>query len=216
MKIVISCSGKKNGTNLKYMDNEISFISNPSPLLGSGISHYFRPDDIIPDEKRTWRDYIITQTDRGLLKAYELYKNPIYKALHDKFKTDLYILSAGWGLVNSEFYIPKYDITFSTRGDILSRRTAEDIFNDFNHLKGIDESEKIIFFGGSDYINFFYELTKSLPNRKIIFYKKKDIPQKYPFLKQDLLVKLLKFESRANTNWHYGCAKKFLNNELEL
>ncbi len=216
MKIVISCSNKKNGGNLIYKGNEIFFVSKPNLVSKPEISSYFKPDDIIPNEERTWRDYTNTQNNNELLKAFELYKNPIYKSLYDKFKNDLYILSAGWGIINSEFRIPKYNITFSKRGEDYTHRENGDNFNDFNDIESISPTENIIFFGGSDYLRLFYDITKFLPNKKIIFYKKKDITILNPFLKDNPQIKLIKCETKASTNWHYGCAKRFLNEELTI
>ena len=36
-----------------------------------------------------------------------------------------------------------------------------------------DEKDTLIFFGGKDYVSLFYELTKSMRNKKIIFYNSK-------------------------------------------
>ena len=210
MKIVISCSNSKNGENLIYNRNEITFVSTPN----MDNSFHFRPDDKIPNEQNTWREYVESQDNNKLLQSYKLYKPPIYKSLYKKFKSDLFILSAGWGLINSEFRIPKYNITFSKRGDKQTLRKKDNVFNDFNHLLNINSNEKIVFFGGSDYIKLFFELTQFLPNEKIIFYKKKDIYKGNPFLAIDDSYKLIKFETKASTNWHYGCAKEFLNEQI--
>ncbi|AMC11912.1 hypothetical protein Lupro_11830 [Lutibacter profundi] len=212
MIIVISCSGSKNGKNLMYRGNEIYFVSKPNTENGN----QFRPDDKIPSKQKTWREYVNSQENKDLLESYKLYKPWIYKALYMKYNSDLYILSAGWGIINSEFRIPKYDITFSKRADIISQREKHDIFNDFNHLQNIDPYEKIIFLGGSDYIELFYKLTQDLSNKKIIFYKKKNIHRETSFLKSDKSYKLIKYNTKASTNWHYSCAKELINGNLSV
>ena len=57
-----------------------------------------------------------------------------------------YILSAGWGLINSEFLTPYYDITFSAAADNYKRRRKADTYRDFCMLPE-DVDELIVFFG---------------------------------------------------------------------
>ena len=99
MIIVISCSGSKNGENLIYKNNEIIFVSSPN---GEDKNH-FNPENQIPNENRTWREYVNSQENNDILEAYKLYKNKIYSKLYEKYKSNLFILSAGWGIINSEF-----------------------------------------------------------------------------------------------------------------
>jgi len=212
MKIVISCSGSKNGENLVYNNSEITFVSSPN----EESKNHFNPDNQIPNENRTWREYVNSQENSDLLESYKLYKPSIYNSLYEKYSSDLYILSAGWGIISSEFKIPKYDITFSKKAEKNSQRKKTDIFKDFNHLEKVNANEKIVFLGGADYLKLFYNLTKDLPNEKIIFYKKKNIYSDLPFLKNESLFKLIKYETKASTNWHYGCAKGLLNNTINL
>lgn len=211
MKIVISCSNSKNGNKLLYKNNEISFVSSPS----KESKNYFNPDDKIPNENRTWREYINYQDNYELLKSFELYKPSIYNSLYEKYGNDLYILSAGWGIVNSEFKIPKYDITFSKNAEKRLQRNTNDNYNDFNHLEKIDPSEKIFFLGGLDYLKMFYNLTKDLPNKKIIFYKNAKIYNEFPFLNNDKLISLFQYQTNMRTNWHYKCAKDLMNNNIK-
>ncbi len=74
----------------------------------------------------------------GLLPAWQLYKNKTYQLLADTFgPKNLYIFSAGWGLVRSDFMIPNYDITLSpnaTGPDKYKRRRKDDPYNDFAML----------------------------------------------------------------------------------
>mgnify|MGYP006434823777 CR=1 FL=1 len=211
MKIVISCSNSKNGENLIYNNKEISFVSSPI----EENKNQFNPDDKIPNESRTWRDYVNSQENSNLLESYRLYRPQIYNQLHDEYGSNLYILSAGWGIINSEFKIPKYNITFSNTADNVSRRRATDNYQDFNHLKNIDSNEKILFLGGIDYLWMFYNLTKDLPNEKVIFYKNENIHRNFPFLRDEGLFNLFKYETKTRTNWHYECAIHLMNNNLK-
>lgn len=74
----------------------------------------------------------------GLLPAWQLYKNKTYQLLADTFgQKNLYIFSAGWGLVRSDFMIPNYDITLSpsaTGPDKYKRRRKDDPYDDFAML----------------------------------------------------------------------------------
>jgi hypothetical protein len=210
MIIVISCSGSKNGENLVYKNNEITFVSSPKE---ESINH-FRPDSEIPNEKRTWREYVNSQENSDLLESHKLYKPKIYNLLYQKYESNLFILSAGWGIISSEFKVPKYDITFSKKAKKNSQRKKTDFYKDFNHLEKVNPNQKIIFLGGADYLKLFYNLTKDLPNEKIIFYKKKNIYSDLPFLKNESSFKLIKYETKASTNWHYGCAKDLLENKI--
>lgn len=83
-------------------------------------------------------------------------------------------------------------------------------------MKKVNPNEKIVFFGGADYLKLFYSLTKDLSNEKIIFYNKKNIYSGLPFLKNESSFKLIKYETTTRTNWHYGCAKDFLENKIIL
>jgi hypothetical protein len=50
----------------------------------------------------------------GLYPAYRLYENRVYGRLVEAFGVEnIYILSAGWGLIRADFLTPYYDITFS-------------------------------------------------------------------------------------------------------
>ena len=58
----------------------------------------------------------------GLLPAYQLYENSTYNRLVDRFGlSNVYILSAGWGLIPADFLTPHYDITFSASADAYKR-----------------------------------------------------------------------------------------------
>ena len=69
MIIVISCSGSKNGENLVYKNNEIMFVSSPN----KENANHFRPDSKIPNEKRTWREYVNSQENSNLTRWVQLF-----------------------------------------------------------------------------------------------------------------------------------------------
>lgn len=167
-KVVMACAGGKNDSKFTQYP-KVNFVATPN------LVNEFRPDDICPLENIAWRLYLIeNQNDSNLLKAYLLYKRNEYQILYNKFKSSFFILSAGWGLVNSEFKLPKYDITFSTTTQPKSKRNikliSQPMYHDFNQLT-VEVEDDIVFLGGKDYRNLFYKLIQNLPNRKVIFYK---------------------------------------------
>jgi hypothetical protein len=214
MKVVISCSNKKNGESLIFNSNEILFVANPQKTERINNKIYYHPDEKINNTNKTWREYVI-ENQSAFLKAYELYFNDIYRKLYSSFGSDLFILSAGWGIVNSEFNLPKYDITFSKQAEEYKRRTKKIYFNDFNHLKNISPNEDIVAFIGIDYIGLFYELTKDLTNKKIIFYNSKKLSEIKKAVKQNETYHFKKYQTNIRTNWHYVAAKDFLNGKLD-
>ena len=71
-----------------------------------------------------------------------------------------------------------------------------------------DEKDTVMFFGGKDYVSLFYELTKSMRNKKIIFYNSKQIPHLDGYI-------FKRFETSTKTNWHYECVSAFLQDAIE-
>ena len=135
MIVVIQCAAGKQANAGHLVSREgrkIMFVADPARAPESESIVYRRPDDI-ESPGRSYRD-VLTEYNRreweknpfGLLPAWKLYENKIYASLAETFGTDkLYILSAGWGLIEAEFLTPNYDITFSgsAKGkDVYKRR----------------------------------------------------------------------------------------------
>jgi hypothetical protein len=214
-KVVMICAGRKNNSYFTAYPNE-NFVNNIAlPPLSPSEHH---PDAPMTLGKITWRDYLTNhQNDNNLLEAYNLYKRNEYRCLYRKYKNNFYILSAGWGLVNSEFKLPNYNITFSTNSKQRNKRSKNintvPFYKDFN--KFYDESKKllinpkedILYVGGKDYLELFYDLTQNLPNRKIIFkFNNTDIPAppNNSFLIRSYLINYPSF-------WYYQLAKDLCN-----
>ncbi len=149
----------------------------------------------------------------GLLPAWKLYKNPVYSRLVEKFGcSKVFILSAGWGLVRSNFLIPNYNITFSTPNSKLSagekkgiRRKKADCYNDFCCIPK-DSTDPIVFLGGKKYLPLFYALTRDIDCQKTVFYKSEN-----PTSAPDDTFSLSKYNTTKNTNWHYDCANALID-----
>ncbi len=200
-KIVMMCSIHKNEsffTNFK----EVTFKA-----ISNGQSH-FHPDDFMFDDLKTWRTFLQeNQLDPNLKRSFELYKRHEYRTLHERYGESFYILSAGWGLIHSEYRLPKYDITFSNYSDNTAKRKPFHEFKDFNQLKS-DQSEDIVFIGGRDYLPLFYQLTKHLKNRKIVYYfgDLNNLPKpKHNISSFNFRL----FSSKNNRKWHYELAQLF-------
>ena len=217
MKIVIGCSGRKNGFLFSNDNVPINFVSNVNEFI-SQDRLCFHPDNLIPNKNITWRELVAQQEVRDdLLPSYKLYKTEIYNRLFQHYGDDLFIFSAGWGIVKATYKLPKYNVTFSKNNNapIYSIRNSNDIFKDFNQLEGIDDKEKIIFFAGKDYVIPFCKLTKHLPNEKIIIFKNNDVLKNNPFVNKDNF-QFINFKTKTRTNWHYEFANNIINNEIKL
>jgi hypothetical protein len=216
IKIVIQCAGSKHeeaGMLTTVSEEKVLFAAHPERYTGQ--DKCYRPDDIREGTGFTWREYLESYNRQGsnpnhLFRAGELYKPPIYRALISKFDaTNVFILSAGWGLVRSDYLIPYYDITFSNQGEPSAKRCTSDRFEDFNQLSIVDihPDETIYFFGGQSYLSLYCSMTQSISARKVIYHSHsasiqiqgyESIPSPFP----------------GSTNWHYKCAEGFISGSI--
>ncbi len=193
----------------------VTFVAHPELHPQPRSRALFRPDDGIPSTSTTWRQHLLAYNRRGsnpegLLQAALLYSPPIYKALLNATGAEaFYILSAGWGLIRSGFLVPDYDITFSSQAKPWKRRRTPDRFDDFAQLFEADvrAGETIYFFGGREYLHLYYQLTRALPARKVVYYASKAIVNEpgYQYIRY----------GPSGTNWHYRCASDFLHGRIE-
>ena len=87
-------------------------------------------------------------------------------------------------------------------------------FNDFNHIKEIEETEDIVAFLGIDYLQLLYELTKNLPQKKYIFYNSNNLTKLKAIVNNDSKFKFIKYETTQKINWYYKAAKRFMDGDL--
>jgi hypothetical protein len=212
MIVVIQCAARKrpDAGHLRSSDGRpVIFVADPDNAPAQSGVVYARPDDLREDGK-SWRNALLEYNDQrehnplGLRAAYTLYQNSTYGRLVDKCDVEsVYILSAGWGLINAAFLTPYYDITFSPSAAPYMRRRKWDVYRDFCMLpEGCDE--EIIFFGGRDHLPLFHSLTETARGRRTVFYN----ADRAPTLPG---CSLKRFETRTRTNWHYECADAFLD-----
>ena len=211
MIIVIQCAATKSpgaGRMRSPSGKPVCFVANPQGAPSDSSFDYARPDDA-SDSGMSWRQDLEKYNREpgsnpwGLFPVYQLYKHKIYGKLVDRFgPKKVFILSAGWGLIRSDYLVPCYDITFSSQADPHKRRRRHDDFKDFCMLPQ-DTEEEIVYFGGQDYLELFGKLTSRWTGHKTVFFNSK-CPPILPGCT------LERFETSAKTNWHYPCASDFL------
>lgn len=215
MIVVIQCAASKRpeaGHLLTGCGKPVLFVADPKAAPPS-LSHvYARPDDL-SDSGEQWRQTLLRYNEQaegnplGLCPAYQLYENGIYQRLVNQFGVhNVYILSAGWGLIEASFLTPHYDITFSQSGERYKRRRKADIYGDFRMLPDITDDD-VVFFGGKDYLPLFCSLTDTVRGRKTAFYNSGSVPQATG-------CRVERFETTTRTNWHYECANAFLKGAI--
>jgi len=186
------------------------FVARPDIAPCGRNQIYARPDDI-SDIGKSWRavlgEYNAAPNENplGLLPAWRLYSHPAYKMLANQCGLDrLYVLSAGWVLLRADFLTPNYDITFSKAANVerYKRRGLRETYKDF--CLPSDVTEPIMFFGGRDYVPWFCELTAKAEGQRTVFYAGSEIVAPGCALRRF---------GKPFTNWHYQCAKAFVNEE---
>lgn len=217
LTVVIQCAAAKrpDAGHLVGEDGKpITFVARPDQAPKTKDLLCRRPDDQAHDG-RTWRAHLLDYNRReernlGLLPAWQLYKPSVYSELAGAFGVEnLFILSAGWGLLAADFLTPYYDITFTSQADNYKRRNARrDRFADFNMLPD-DRDQPIVFLGGKDYVGLFRELTTASAGKRIILYNSNNAPAAPDCCG-------VRFETTTRTNWHYECAKALIAGTVNL
>ena len=229
MKIVIACAGgKRAGAGLMRTTKgkPVKFIAQPKLAPKNAHHNYAMPDDI-SDDGTSWRTrlcaYNATHEKNGdnpcnLLFAGKLYKPrapycEIYSDLVNKYGVkNVYIMSAGWGLVSADFLLPNYDITYSSS----AKEKHPHKYRGKNDWKDKDfcmlpkeSTDLVVFFCGKDYLKPFCELTKGCAGERIGFYKSKTTQKMQS-------IKLINYPSNQNYTWTYEAAQKLIDGKLVL
>ncbi len=143
--VVMMCSkSKQDNSDLIFDNNPIAFKA-----ISNRNINQFKPDDKVTlNENYTWRNFVSDNQHQAIIpfRAYELYRNNSYQYLFQAFNRRMFIISAGWGIINAEFRLPNYDITFSENPDAETLRNDYDPdFHDYNQLIGVTEEDDIVF-----------------------------------------------------------------------
>lgn len=216
MIIVIQCAASKNPAAGYFITNTgkpVMFVADPQAAPDARDRVYARPDDRL-ESGATWRGMLLKYNEHpdlnpfGLFRAYELYDNKTYKRLVDRFDLpNVYILSAGWGLIRADFLTPQYDITFSMSAEPYKRRGKRDRYDDFRMLP--EDPTDVVFIGGKDYLPLFCTLTSDVRGSKTVFYNSGNLPTAHG-------CQLRRFETTTRTNWHYECANALIDGSLKV
>lgn len=227
MIVVISCAGSKdaNAGRLQTPDgNQVEFVAHPQLMQESRIDPnlvYASPDDQ-SGFGVTWREKLEEYNEEfrrtgsnphDLLPAFQLYKNRVYRDLPGKFKPEnVFILSAGWGLIQSDYLTPQYDITFSSMAPPAERRDydRDTGFTDFNALADFEGpvNGPVVCVASQAYLPLFHKLTESLDCEKLAFFVT-NVPPDLPGCKS------LRYEVKGMANnWQYRCARDLIDGKL--
>jgi len=211
MQVIIQCAKAKQAEAKTLMSKagiRADFVARPNAVAAAAGHHFCRPDDWIPQETGTWRQALLSQQlgDSTLLPAWQLYKHGIYSKLVSHFgEKNIYVLSAGWGLVRSDFKLPTYDITFSKQAQAYKKRRGSDHYLDFKQLP--NDRSQIVFFGVQDYLPL---LSKLLSNSSPLTVVTRNKGIALPNAKWNQVA----YKTTALTNWHYSAASALLKGEL--
>ena len=216
--IVIQCAAGKQPTaaHLKSSDGrKVMFVANPGLAPANPDCVYARPDDLA-NSGVSWRQELqrynqgrASDNPLELLPAWRLYRNPPYELLYDQCGPEnLYVLSAGWGLIQADFLTPNYDITFSSSAEKYKRRRRREAYDDFRMLPH-SAAKPVVFFGGKDYVSLFCELSSQVRGQRHIIYNSAKPPSAPG-------CQLHRFETRARTNWHYAAARAYIEGLIDI
>lgn len=216
MKIIIQCAGDKQpNPNYTGFDHEgqkvVKFLAHPN----ANHLHCAHPDFECTNGV-TWRETLAQYNQQNgfnnpqnLSRAYELYVPAAYSNLVAEFGVEnVYILSAGWGLIRADYLIPDYDITFSPRAELHQIRTNNAHYNDFNHLEG--NTEPLIFLGGISYQPLLFQLTKQLSCDITLVHRAAN-PPALP-INANARYMSQYFDTPQLINWHYAAANALIQN----
>jgi hypothetical protein len=219
MKIVIQCAARKNesmpDSGFRTEDGKpFQFVANPKLAPTDGRTVYVHPDEKV-DDHQTWRERLLAYNKAeptnplSLLPAFKLYDNRAYENLVKKFGVEnVFILSAGWGLISADFFTPHYDITFSAAQNVKPhcRRRKQEVYADLCQLP--DDGDHMVFLGGKDYLPLFSKLTSKFKGEKTIFFNSAVSPA----LPADVHSK--RYITNQKTNWHYLCAEALISGAI--
>lgn len=187
------------------------------PLCGNGLGAFVnvnvghRPFDSFKNFN-TYFD-TVKAFQGSLTPAYKLYngekgaRSPHY-ICHEHNKKNLYILSTAWGIVNSEFELPEYNVTFSaddntalqSDGEYEDTQWRNGMSRAFNELATLsDKSLPVVMMGGDSYIRRFLFLSRKILNPVVIFTRKASIIEECKRKK----IPYVKANTDTRTNWYY-------------
>lgn len=228
MDIVIQCAANKdpNAGCLQTIDGQrVQFVA--QPRLGpkrTGVI-YAQPDDPSDTPGFSWRErlekYVVENGQDNpleLARAYELYRPSAYGKLVKRFGSkNVFILSAGWGLIRADYLTPAYDVTFSRAAKKKKPMAYLTSGKSYQYFQQIPQkrSGPIVFIGGRDYVALFESLTATLNRERIVFTRASD-SSTASRSKVPAGIEERPFAVLASTNWHYQCAQALVSGKLKI
>jgi hypothetical protein len=231
MKICIQCAASKcpDGYLIDSIGKKLQFVASPEKAPTDEPDTLFvKPATLCEGKGTSWQEIVKRYNDKGgnpykLYQAADLYRpsnksfRGVYRDLADAFGGDnVFVVSAGWGIIRSDYLTPNYDITFSQQA--LKKypwkwRSHEDVAafsQDRNHLDlaRLSPNEEIHCFCGLDYLNMLYALTERLPGTKIVHYKSAHLDRTNE-RRPGFHYRKYKGPEK-NRTWHYQAAKDLI------
>jgi hypothetical protein len=182
MKLVIQCAGRKQqhaGYLRTRTGQRVKFVAHPEQAPSSAEWLNAHPDGLSDVSGQTWRQQLVSYNANPREEAYRLYRNSIHQELVATFGlTNVFILSAAWGLVRADYLLPYYDLTFAHTkpGDGYKRRMQWDKYEDFSQLPNEEERDRIVYFGGNNYLPLLNKVTGHIHSEKVIFFASANPP----------------------------------------
>jgi hypothetical protein len=183
------------------------FLRDPTTLRPLRRLGEISSSSTTPQRQRVQRHSGSARERVGLLAGIAFIQAPAYDRLVANLGVEnVFILSAGWGLIRADFLTPNYDLTFSPKAEGMKRRRRGDRFQDLERLD-TSSTDLIVFLGGKDYLPLFCSLTaRSRAERSIYF--NSSTPPHAPGCRVE------RYETSVRTNWHYECANRLVAGTL--
>lgn len=221
VKVVIQCAGLKvpgaltlalNGVDRKFVARpELAGRKGSAPWdeIGAGNRTFI---DFVRDYNRGDVGYygrVAVANGGSLTAAGSLYRNRIYQELLTACSVEnVYILSAGWGLVRANDEIPVYDITFSQNAQEMNRITPDDRAQHGTVRDAVDGCEEIHLFLSRSYADYWFLVFPELNGRVILHWR---MGQEHPLNN----VHVIEHDcGNMRTNWQNTAAGQWLNGFL--
>jgi hypothetical protein len=220
VRIVIQCAGSKDlaAPTLSRHGTELKFVAYPKIVHSNECA----PWDEIPGlDGNTWIDCVRNYNDKktlppgiavsngqNLTRAGSLYRRSIYQKLINSVGShNVYILSAGWGLVYTDDKIPSYDITFSSSVKIpKDARITSAVRTNYDTVRQIiDGDEDIHLFITAEYAMYWMSLFPGMGGRCVVLHWRQGQATPLGWAGQTFFHNC----GSCKTNWHYIAAKQF-------
>lgn len=224
MKVVIQCAGNKDeqSSTICRNGNELIFVANPS----IGTNQCSPWQNINGANGATWIECLRSFNDGipqalpdGITwgmgfptNAINLYSNAIYQRLAATIGAqNVYILSAGYGLVRGTDVIPKYNITFSSGAKVpRNARITPNVRVPLGTLRSnIEGDDPIHLFLTPKYISYWLNAFKHNIdlNRLVLHWRS---VQSFPDMWRNNGGEIM-HDITAKLNWQYIAANQFLD-----